>query len=48
LYLESRGLDESQARRLVVEGFLKSLIERAPLPFAEALVDASLERKLGA
>lgn len=48
LYLESRGLDESQARRLVVEGFLKSLIERAPLSFAEALVDESLERKLGA
>ena len=48
LYLQSRGLDESQARRLVVEGFLKSLIQRAPLPFVESAVDAALERKLGA
>ncbi len=48
LYLESRGLDEAQSRRMVVEGFLKSLIQRAPFGFVESVVDEALERKLGA
>ncbi len=48
LYLQSRGLDEAQARRLVVEGFLKSLAGRAPMAFVEKVVESALERKLGA
>jgi len=46
LYLMSRGLDEAQARHAVVVGFLASLLERSPLPFAAHLLDPLLEAKI--
>lgn len=42
-YLLSRGLDESQARRLLVKGFLATLVERAPFAFLSDLLDGMLE-----
>jgi Fe-S cluster assembly protein SufD len=45
-YLRSRGLGDSEAKRLVIEGFLAELVERASEgPIREALRD-ELERRL--
>ena len=45
-YLRSHGLDESEAKSLVVEGFLQELVERAKAgPIREALA-GELERRL--
>ena len=46
-YLRSHGLDEAEAKSLVVEGFLQELVERAKEgPIRDALA-AELERRLG-
>jgi len=45
-YLESRGLAPAQARRLIVVGFLKSLMDRAPMPFVPDMLDPILEAKV--
>jgi len=46
-YLRSRGLSESTAKRLVIEGFLSALVERfEPGSMRQVLGDA-LERRLG-
>ncbi len=46
-YLRSHGLDEAEAKALVVEGFLQELVERAKEgPIREALA-GELERRLG-
>ena len=45
-YLESRGLAPAEARRLIVVGFLRSLMERAPLPFVQEILDPLLEAKV--
>jgi len=46
-YLRSHGLDDANAKRLVIEGFLQELVERAHEgPIREALRD-ELERRLG-
>jgi hypothetical protein len=47
-YLLSRGLDEDQARHLLVKGFLASLVERAPFPFLSDLVETALEARVSA
>ncbi|WP_447645976.1 Fe-S cluster assembly protein SufD [Nocardioides zeae] len=47
-YLRSRGIEESEARRLVVHGFFNDLIRRVGVPELEerlrAVVEAELER----
>jgi Fe-S cluster assembly protein SufD len=45
-YLESRGLAPAEARRLIVVGFLRSLMERMPLPFVQEILDPLLETKV--
>ncbi|MGH2950768.1 MAG: SufD family Fe-S cluster assembly protein, partial [Solirubrobacterales bacterium] len=46
-YLRSHGLDQADAKRLVIDGFLQELVERAsPGPIREALA-GELERRLG-
>ena len=46
-YLRARGLSETAAQRLVIEGFVGELVERVPVgPARERLGDA-LERRLG-
>jgi Fe-S cluster assembly protein SufD len=45
-YLQSRGLPDAQAKRLVIEGFLQELVERAPEGEARDSFAASLERRL--
>jgi Fe-S cluster assembly protein SufD len=45
-YLESRGIQESEARRLVVRGFLSSIIQKIGVPEVEARLQAAIEHEL--
>ena len=45
-YLQSRGLPDAEAKRLVIEGFLQELVERAPEGEARDSLAAALERRL--
>jgi Fe-S cluster assembly protein SufD len=46
-YLQSRGLPDAMAKRLVIDGFLQELVERVPAgPIRETLAE-QLERRLG-
>lgn len=46
-YLESRGLTPEAARRLIVRGFLRSLLDRAPFPWVSEIADGILDKKVG-
>jgi Fe-S cluster assembly protein SufD len=45
-YLTSRGLDPAEAKRLIIEGFLESLVERLAEGPVRDEVSAALERRL--
>lgn len=45
-YLTSRGLDPAEAKSLIIEGFLESLVERLPQGAIRDEVSAALERRL--
>ncbi len=45
-YLQSRGLSPETARRLIVEGFLRSLLERSPMTLVPGVVNPLLESKV--
>jgi Fe-S cluster assembly protein SufD len=45
-YLRSRGLSEAQAKRLVIDGFLQALVERAPQGRMREALSGALERRL--
>jgi Fe-S cluster assembly protein SufD len=47
-YLESRGLREEAAKRLVIEGFLAALVERFEEGPVREVLGGALERRLGA
>jgi Fe-S cluster assembly protein SufD len=46
-YLTSRGLDPAEAKSLIIEGFLESLVERLAEGPVRDEVSAALERRLG-
>jgi Fe-S cluster assembly protein SufD len=46
-YLQSRGIPEATARRMIVQGFFGQVLERIPFEHARALVEAELEARLG-
>jgi Fe-S cluster assembly protein SufD len=46
-YLRSRGLPEPAAQRLVVDGFLQELVERAPDGPTRDVLSEALDRRLG-
>jgi Fe-S cluster assembly protein SufD len=46
-YLTSRGLDPAEAKQLIIEGFLESLVERLAEGPVRDEVSAALERRLG-
>jgi Fe-S cluster assembly protein SufD len=46
-YLTSRGLDGAEAKGLIIEGFLESLVERLAAGTVRDEVSAALERRLG-
>jgi Fe-S cluster assembly protein SufD len=45
-YLTSRGLDGAEAKRLIIEGFLESLVERLAAGPVREEISAALERRL--
>ena len=46
-YLQSRGIPEETARRLVVRGFFADVVDRIGLPELEQQIMAAIERRLG-
>jgi Fe-S cluster assembly protein SufD len=46
-YLQSRGITEDEARRLVVLGFLSEIVQKIGEPQLEARLSAALEAELG-
>ena len=46
-YLRSHGLQDEQAKRLIIEGFLEALVERLAEGPVKAAVSVALERRLG-
>jgi Fe-S cluster assembly protein SufD len=46
-YLQSRGIPEDTARRLVVRGFFADVVNRIGLPELEQQIMAAIERRLG-
>ncbi len=46
-YLQSRGLDEETAKRLVIRGFLGSVVSEIPVKSVQAEFIETIERKLG-
>ncbi len=46
-YLTSRGLDPAEAKSLIIEGFLESLVERLAEGPVRDEISAALERRLG-
>jgi len=45
-YLQSRGISEPEARRLVVLGFLSEIVQRVGIPALEAELTEAIEREL--
>jgi Fe-S cluster assembly protein SufD len=45
-YLRSRGISESEARRLVVHGFFNDLIRKIAVPAIEESLSATVEAEL--
>jgi Fe-S cluster assembly protein SufD len=46
-YLQSRGIPEAAAKRMIVQGFFGEVLQRIPFEHARALVEAELEARLG-
>jgi Fe-S cluster assembly protein SufD len=46
-YLQSRGIPEGEARRLVVRGFFADVVERIGLPELEHTIMSAVEARLG-
>jgi Fe-S cluster assembly protein SufD len=47
-YLQARGIDEAEARRLVVIGFLAEIVQKLGLPELEAELSAAIEQEIAA
>jgi len=45
-YLESRGLSENQARRLIVKGYFEPVMEEISLPELKESIREEVKRKL--
>jgi len=46
-YLRSRGIPESTAKRMIVQGFFGEVLERIPFEQARTMVETELEARLG-
>jgi Fe-S cluster assembly protein SufD len=46
-YLQARGLDEANAKRLIVEGFFEPVLERIPLEGVVERLRQTISRKIG-
>jgi Fe-S cluster assembly protein SufD len=46
-YLQSRGIPEPTAKRMIVQGFFGDVLDRIPFEHARNLIEADLEARLG-
>jgi Fe-S cluster assembly protein SufD len=46
-YLESRGIPEKTAKRMLIQGFFGDVLDRIPFEHARKLVEAELESRIG-
>ena len=46
-YLQSRGIPETTAKRMIVQGFFGQVLERIPFEQARSMVETELEARLG-
>jgi Fe-S cluster assembly protein SufD len=46
-YLQSRGIPEATAQRMIVQGFFGDVLDRIPFEHARNLIEADLEARLG-
>ena len=46
-YLRSRGIPETTAKRMLIQGFFGAVLERIPFAHARSLVEAELEARIG-
>jgi len=46
-YLQSRGIPEATAKRMIVQGFFGDVLDRIPFEHARNLIEADLESRLG-
>ncbi len=46
-YLQSRGIPEATAKRMIVQGFFGDVLDRIPFEHARTLIEADLESRLG-
>ena len=46
-YLRSRGIPETTAKRMIVQGFFGDVLERIPFEHARKLIETELESRLG-
>jgi Fe-S cluster assembly protein SufD len=46
-YLRSRGIPETTAKRMIVQGFFGDVLDRIPFEHARTLIEAELESRLG-
>ena len=46
-YLRSRGIPETTAKRMLIQGFFGAVLERIPFEHARNLVEAELEARIG-
>jgi Fe-S cluster assembly protein SufD len=46
-YLESRGISESTAKRMLIQGFFGQVLDRIPFEEARTLVETELESRIG-
>ncbi len=46
-YLMSRGINRTEAVKLIVDGFFDEVIERVPVPEVQEEVRAAIARKIG-
>ncbi len=46
-YLRSRGIPETTAKRMIVQGFFGDVLERIPFEHARRLIETELEARLG-
>jgi len=46
-YLESRGIPESTAKRMLIQGFFGQVLDRIPFEEARTLVETELESRIG-
>ena len=46
-YLQARGIERSEAQKLIVEGFFRPVIDRIPVEEIQDFLETAIARKVG-